>query len=295
MIEEITITSLAGRGSVTMRAGDAKGYWLGAVDWEQAAAGHVTCTAYNQAGASIVSTSLHPRSLSITGWVIDGDVSLRSRCAYLNGFLSPTEDYVLQFERYQIGFRPDASVAYSRERTKNNATLRRFLIQATCPNPFFTETEQTIVRFDTGLKRWRFPTDFGQAEPLMFAVTEQMYNLRVTNPGGFAAGVTITIDFIGNVANPKVRDLKTGRYVGVNHTFAAGDTLTVTTVPGRKAIAVRHADETEENLIRRRDVGMSWLQLEPGANIWAIECGDPLRRPNMQMQIAFTPLHLEVE
>ena len=35
MIDEITITSLSGRGSVTMKKKDYAGYWLGPVDWGQ--------------------------------------------------------------------------------------------------------------------------------------------------------------------------------------------------------------------------------------------------------------------
>lgn len=296
MIEEITITSLAGRGSVTMRTRDAEGYWLGRVDWGQAEGSHQTYSAYNQIGETITSTQLGTRPLTIPGWVIENtDGSLLQRCEFLDSFISPVEDYELEYNGRKIRFRPDNSVIYSREMSTNNKLLRKFMIQATCPFPLFSRIEDLITPFDFSTKKFKFPTDFGRAAPLLFGVTEKVYNTVLNNPGGFASGVTIDIRFTGTVQNPRVRDMATGEFAGVKYTFQPGERLILSTVTGSKSITLEKADGEEINLIKHRDVDMSWIQLTPGSSTWALECEDLSQRDAMQVAVSFTPLYLEVE
>ena len=147
MIEEIKITSLSGRGTVIMRNGDYKGYWLGAVDWGQVQGQHQTYNYYNQVGQSIVATTILLRALSVTGWIIENEDTLQSRCDFLNAFFSPVEDYTLEYKNRKIQFRPDNSIAYSREFISNNRKIRKFLIQATCPYPLFMDLSDTEATF----------------------------------------------------------------------------------------------------------------------------------------------------
>lgn len=296
MIEEIIITSLTGRGSLALKTRDAQGYWLGPVDWGQAQGQHQTYSYYNQVGTSIVSTSVLSRTLSITGWVVEGVThSLQSRCDMLNGFFSPVEDYALEYKNRKIQFRPDRSVIYGREFAKNNRLIRKFMIQATCPYPLFTDLEDTTVPFDFSGKRFRFPADFGQTTPLVFAATEKAYSVEVNNTGGFPTGVQVEISFSGEVKNPRVKNLTTGKFIGVTRAFQKGERLTLSTVPGKKRITLRTAEGVEENLIRARDYRTSWIQLEPGSNLLALDCDDLDQRGSMAVTLYFTPLYLEVE
>lgn len=296
MVEEITITSKTGRGSVTMGTRDFAGYWLGTVDWGQVEGTHKTYRYQDQMGESIVSTAVGSRELSIEGWVIEtGENSLGQRCDFLNRFFSPVEDYTLTYQGWKIDFRPISSVVYSRQRRSDNGVLRKFLLQGTCPFPFFVPEEAVAVPFDFSTKQFRFPTGFGRTAPVVFATTEQLYNTRISNPGGFSAGVTIRIDFAGPVTNPRIRDLRTNQLIGVNRTFTSGERLTMVTVPGQKAMRLRRADQTEENVIKNRHVETVWLQLAPGSNVWALDCDDLQQRANMNVQVFFSPLYLEVE
>ncbi len=221
MIEHIAIESLSNGERIEIGMDGHQEYWLERVDWGQVAGSHNTYSLFNQVGESIVSTSMSPRPLSVMGWVVDDSTPLRTRCSFLNRFISPASDYLLKFEKYQIGFRPDASVIYGREHTVNNIKMRQFLIQATCPQPLFSETIEQMVPFDFSTKRFRFPTEFGQTEPILFALTEKVYNTKIHNPGGFSVGVTIDIAFIGNVTNPGVRDLRTNKFIGVDKSFVS--------------------------------------------------------------------------
>lgn len=296
MIEEIAITSLSGRGSVTMKTRDYQGYWLGPVDWGQVQGQHNTYSYYNQIGESIVSTSLLSRPISITGWVIDGGLdTLQARCDTLNAFISPSEDYVLEYKDRKIQFRPDYSIKYSREYKQNNRLIRQFLIQGTAPYPLFTGLTDTVVTFDFSGKLFRFPTNFGRVSPLVFGTINKTFSTEAYNPGGFQTGIVATIKFSGTVVNPRIKNLTTGKFIGVNRTFGDGERVELSTAIGNKYITLRAADGSTENLIKYRDYQTTWIQLEPGGNLLALDCDDLDQRNNMDVVVRFTPLFLEVE
>lgn len=296
MIKEITITSLSGRGSVTMKTRDYQGYWLGPVDWGQVQGAHNTYAFHNQIGSDIVSTTIQTRPLSITGWVIDDEaVPLQTRCDFLNTFISPVEDYTLEYNGKKIQFRPDISIAYSREYIKNNEKVRRFLIQGTCPYPLFTNAEDIEVLFDNKKKLFHFPTDFGRKDPIVFAVTSKAYGVDVNNTGGFATGLIAKIEFSGEVKNPRLWNITTGKFDGINRTFQRGEQLEICTMPGSKHLTLYNDDSTTENLIKYRDYRNSWIMIEPGFNRLSLDCDDLDQRANMTATVYFTPLYLEVE
>lgn len=279
-----------------MKRNDYQGYWLGPVDWGQVQGQHQTYSYYNQVGESIVSTTVLPRPLSITGWVVDGyGNTLQDRCDFLNAFISPVEDYSLEYKGKKIQFRPDISIAYSPEYIKNNEKVRRFLIQATCPYPLFSDNEDTEVVFDFSRKLFRFPTGFGRKEPLVFAVTSKAYSIEINNTGGFATGLIAMIRFSGEVKNPRLKNLTTEKFTGVNYTFSRYEQLEISTAPGNKHLTLFHEDGSREDLIKYRDYQNSWIQLVPGTNRLAIECDDLDQRSSMDVTVYFTPLYLEVE
>lgn len=295
MIDEIKITSLSGRGTLFMKSREYFGYWLGPVDWGQVSGQHQTYSYLNQVGESIVSTTVGTRPLSITGWVVDGEGQIQERCDYLNSFISPVEDYELEYKGKKIQFRPDISVAYSPEYIKNNEKVRRFLIQGTCPYPLFTDSEDTKVPFDKTGKMFHFPTDWGRENPLVFAVIGKAYSITVTNKGGFSAGFIVRIRFSGEVQNPKIWNMTIGKFIGVNRTFTSGEQLEFSTTPGSKHMTLWTTDGEKEDLIKYRDYQTSWIQLQPGENLIAVDCADLDQRASMDVTLYYTPLYLEVE
>lgn len=296
MITELTIKSLSGRGSIFMKSKEYFGYWLGPVDWGQVTGQHQTYRYLNQVGESVVSTTVGSRPLSITGWVVDGGGQLKDRCDALNAFISPVEDYQLEYSGKKLEFRPDASIIYSPEYKKNNEKVRRFLIQGTCFYPLFTDMEDIEVPFDQTGKLFHFPTGWGQKEPLVFAVTSQAYSVTVTNKGGFPAGFIVRIRFSGNVENPKIWNMTAGKFIGVNRTFSRGEQLELCTISGNKHMTLWGTDGKAVNLIKYRDYRSSFnTQLLAGENRIAVDCADPDQRANMDVTLYYTPLYLEVQ
>lgn len=298
MIDEIKITSLSGRGSIFFKNREYFGYWLDRQNttWGQVEGKNQTYSYLNQVGESIVSTTVGTRPLSITGWVVDGGGQIQERCSRLNSFISPVEDYTLEFKGKKIGFRPDCSIIYSREYIKNNEKVRKFLIQGTCPYPLFTDLEDTAVPFDKTGKMFRFPTDWGQTKPIVFSVTGKAYNITVNNKGGFSTGFVVVIRFSGEVQDPKIVNMTTGKLIGVKRTFTRGERLELSTMPGNRHITLWDADGQRSDIIKDRDYKTSFsTQLLPGENLIAIDCADLTQRASMDVTLYYTTLYLEVE
>jgi len=296
MIDEIKITSQSGRGSLSLKKGEYWSYWLGPVDWGQVQGQHQTYRYYNQVGSSIVGTTVGTRPLSVTGWVMDKNGDIQDRCDFLNSFISPMEDYILEYKNKKIGFRPDISVAYSPEYIKNNEKVRRFLIQGTCPFPLFSDKQDTSVPFQLTTNLFRFPTNFGQTAPLVFAVTGQSYSIHVFNRGGFPTGFILRIKFSGEVENPQLLNMTTGKMVGVDRAFQRGEQLEICTVPGSKSMTLYTGSGQRENVIKYRNIATSFdTQLQPGDNHLALSCADLNQRASMDVTLYYTPLYLEVE
>lgn len=296
MIDEITITSLRGRGSVTMKNGDWQGYWLGEVDTGQVTGEHQTYSFPDQVGEDIIATAIGKRALSITGWVLDaGTHDLRARCDFLNAFISPAEDYELEVYGKKIRFRPDSSIYYPPNRDENNDYKRKFLIQATLAYPLFSDRTDTIVSFDATGKLFRFPTGFGREAPLVFGTQNRTYTVEANNPGGFETGILARFSFTGTVDSPQVSNLTTEKADRVNRVFSRGERLEICTFPGRKAITLITESGERQNLMKYRDFRNKWVKLVPGRNLLALGCKDLGQRASMSVTVAFTPLYMEVQ
>ena len=81
----------------------------------------------------------------------------------------------------------------------------------------------------------------------------------------------------------------------MRRTFQRGERLEISTTPGSKHMTLWTQDGGRENLIKYRDVRTSWLQLEPGRNLLALDCDDLDQRGSMTVTVYFTKRYLEVE
>lgn len=294
MIQQITLTSVTGRGSITMTYGDRRTYWLDDVDWGQVEGSHSTYNYLNQIGESIVSTTIRSRPIQITGFVVEYDNTLQDRCDHLNTYISPSEDYWIEYGDYKIKFRPDASITWSRTYPENSLKGRKFLIQGTAPFPLFQGSENTIQEFSSVYGLFHFPHDFGSSESFSYGMSTISSNITVQNTGGFETGIIAEISFSAELSNPIITNITTGKYLKVNYTFQSGDTLMISTMPGEKYMRL-YRGEDEINVIKYRDVGMSWWTLQSGDNKLSLTCSDITELGGMAAQIYYTPLYQEVE
>lgn len=85
--------------------------------------------------------------------------------------------------------------------------------------------------------------------------------IEVVNDGNFAAPATITIT--GEITNPKIINLTTGRYFQINETMNAGDVLVLDT---ERATAKLNG----VNILASRADGSNWLYVNSGTNYFLL-------------------------
>ena len=94
-----------------------------------------------------------------------------------------------------------------------------------------------------------------------------------------------------------MKNLTTEGMIGVNRTFTRGESLEISTLPGKKSMILTAADGKQQNMMRYRDINTTWTKmlLAPGRNLLALDCDDLDQRDAMSVTVFYTPLYLEVQ
>lgn len=89
----------------------------------------------------------------------------------------------------------------------------------------------------------------------------------IVNDSSVSRGLTITFRASGEVVNPGMVEVSRQESLQINTTMHAGDIIVLTTAPGNKRLKLYR--ETEEiNINNLWDFGGTWLQVEPGKNVF---------------------------
>jgi phage-related protein len=92
---------------------------------------------------------------------------------------------------------------------------------------------------------------------------------HIWNPGTVESGIIMEIRATGSAANPRVYHQNTDKFFKVNTTLQSGDVLTIDTRTDHKKIQRLRSGVTS-NLIDSRDIGSTWLIMEPGENVYIL-------------------------
>lgn len=142
-------------------------------------------------------------------------------------------------------------------------------ISVICPEPFFQAMEEMMISFSTLSKEFYFPFAIG-AEGVPFSIMETNPTKVMTNNGDVESGLVILLQTTGEVRNPRIYNVDTNEFFGLDITMQAGDLVTINTNKGRKSVSLRREGSTENiiNSIRR---GSSWFQIASGENTFTYE------------------------
>lgn len=115
----------------------------------------------------------------------------------------------------------------------------------------------------TGLIEW--PVEL--AAEFEVGIKENSLMATVVNDSSVARGMTITFKASGEVVNPGMVEVTRQESLQINTTMHAGDVIVLTTGPGNKRLKL-YRDAVETNINNLWDFGGTWLQVEPGKNIF---------------------------
>ena len=83
------------------------------------------------------------------------------------------------------------------------------------------------------------------------------------------SGIIIEIRASGAATNPRIYHQNTDTYFKVNTSLQSGDILLINTMTDHKEIK-RKRGSTTTNLIASRDLGSTWLVMDPGENVYTL-------------------------
>lgn len=140
-----------------------------------------------------------------------------------------------------------------------------------CPKPNFSGATSVVQEFYTVNSLFEFPFDI--SEPIPFSEIVTGLEKSIINAGDLETGVTITIDAVGTVVNPKIYNVDDNTFMILNYTLQSGDTVTIDTRQGEKSITLRRGG-TDINLIGALQRNSTWFQLQPGDNVFTTAADD---------------------
>lgn len=271
---------------------------LNYVDWGQVTGTHHSYKYVNQVGVYISGTSIGTRPVDIVGWVIaETEDQMSERKAILNRFFSPQQSIRLEYKDYGISFIPDKSVQYTATFADNNEYICKFKVTGTCPDPLFSNKNESQVSIAATIARFHFPliiSDNLYEGGVIFGYRQNSLTAVVTNKGSIENGMRIVfVAKNGTVVNPQLINLENQEYVKINKSLVDGERVEVNTVVGARNVRGALENQEYENYFRYKDIHSTWMQLKVGENIFRYNADEGL--DNLEVYVYFNNKYMEVQ
>lgn len=297
MVERIILKKVKNLQELVLDMVSTPEYVLKSVDWGTIRGTHHKYKYINQVGVTVTGTSLETRPITIEGWIVASspmrmDVLKRK----LNGFINPQDAIDLYYDEYMIRFIPDETVKYAISESENNDAFCKFTITGTCPNPLFTNANESVSIFATTTPNFHFPLaiyDSSLEKGVVFGKRTDSLIANVFNDGAIISGMRIVFKANGTVVNPKLVNVNTQEQFVLNKTLVAEEEVEVNTNIGEKSIKGKIGSSSYSNYYMYKDIDSSWLQLEVGDNLFRYDAESGLE--NLEIFVYFHNRFLEVQ
>lgn len=133
-----------------------------------------------------------------------------------------------------------------------------------CPMPFWQDVGETYTDASNVEALFEFPFAI-EAEGVELSVVDPTASVVIDNGGTVQAGVIFELTATLGSKNPRIYNLSTGEFIGLDMELQAGDRLLINTTTGSKS-AVHIRGGVRTNCINAVTVGSSWLQMAIGSN-----------------------------
>ena len=161
---------------------------------------------------------------------------------------------------------------YSRVSDRVEITLELY-----CGQPYWEDVQELVGTISEVIDLLYFPENglgFPE-EGVPFGLINIDKAQTITNGGDTAVGLTIVINALGDVVNPRIScstGTQNGWYMQLNTTLKDGDEVIISTHKGNKTITINGSAFVEgvPILSLLEYTGDDWLQLETGANMFNI-------------------------
>ena len=151
---------------------------------------------------------------------------------------------------------------------------QQMTISILCPEPYFNEIMALEAEFSNIINLLHFPLAI-ESKGIPFGEITDIEQVEVVNVGEVDTGLEFILRALGEVKNPKIIDMKTGRFLRLEYTMQPNEVVHIGTIDKQKYIKSTYHDE-ETNIIGNFDLSSTWLIAKVGVSnfTYAADEGD---------------------
>jgi len=163
--------------------------------------------------------------------------------------------------------------------------LQKPQISIICPDPFWKSINDTIINFSSTIALFEFPFSI-PSEGIPFSEIQRMTTAQI-DVGDVETGAIIEFHATTDqILAPKLYNLTTNEFFGINIDMEAGDTIIVNTERGKKSVILIQ-DGVSTNILSDRKKGSTWLTFQPGINELSYDAY--VGTENLRVKVTVTP------
>ena len=233
---------------------------------------HSQAQGINQVGSTIQSSNVQSRPVTMSGRIV-GVFQGRQKQQLLS-VIRPDLSARLYADDYYLEVRPTATPTI--EGREYNAAFQFSLLAA---YPYWQRDDSASATLSGVRKLFKFPWNVFRPYRFGEVISAQFINVR--NDGQVPIPYTVTIKAMAEVQNPKLIDAATNRFLLLNKTLVAGETVTIEITHERTYVNSTVDGECRGAL----DLASSFYRLAVGDNVIKPEAASG--KENMMVQIDF--------
>lgn len=169
--------------------------------------------------------------------------------------------------------------------------IRDITISLLCCDPFFTDTEYTVELMASWQAGFEFMHEFKSTkEEIGHRVMELIKD--IDNAGTTdTVGMVITLEALGSVSTPIIRNITTGEHITLNYDFKTGDVVQICTETNKKNVYLIRAGE-KKSINGYIDEDSEFIQLQAGTNTLQYEAKSG--KKNLDVTVEYKQKYLGV-
>ncbi len=172
----------------------------------------------NQTGGTVQSCNVQPRPVSISG-ILMGDFQAENKDKLIS-VIRPDIPGRLYANDLYLDVRPTATPAVSAA-----STFANFQFSVLAPYPYWKKDDSVSETLSGVTPRFKFP--WNVSKPYRFGEVVRKQFININNRGQVPVPFSVTFTALDGVTNPKITDAKSGKFLLIKKTLAAGERLEV--------------------------------------------------------------------
>ena len=233
---------------------------------------------YQQIGRSVISAAIGGMTLTIDGYILDGNTQRKKEL--LQAF-APFSSGRLWWEgRYFVDVVVQSSPTISQTRHST------FSFRLYAETPYWSEKDKVTSVSGNVAPEFRFPINY--STPHRFGTKNPLKSYNIVNSGDVEALFDVEISGLEDIENPKIVNKKTGKFLLFNGDISVGERLVFSQTQKNIEVKKKHLDGSETNAFDMLDDFSSFFSLDVGDNIVDIEADSG--KDAMEVSISFYPL-----